>query len=166
MTILGISIGTSRTGVCVLKDDELLDRQVHNFDAVWSDAKMRIIINRYRQYIRKHSVTAIMVKIPPLRKHTKAISRLLRQIEMLAQEYDCLFDMITKSELKHVTGMRSTLDLIEYTRRLYPQLSSLYEKGAPTEHMYYKKLFEAVLSAHLFKEWQLARADRMGITTE
>jgi len=166
MTILGISVGTSRTGVCILKDGLLLDREVHNYLRAWSEAKLRIIVNRYRQYIKKHGVTAIMVKIPPLRKHTKPITRLLKGIESLSKENDCLFDLITKSELKHRTGTRSTGELVDYARRLYPELSSLFEKGVPTEYMYYKKLFEAVLAAHVFSDMQQARATRMGATTE
>lgn len=166
MTILGISIGTTRTGVCVLKDGQLLDREVHNYLRSWSEAKQRIIVNRYRQYIKRHGVTAIMVKIPPLRRHTKPITRLLKDIESLAREHDCLFDLITKKELKHRTSTRSTGELIDYARRLYPELSPLFEKGVPTEYMYYKKLFEAVLAAHVFNEMQQARAARMGTTTE
>jgi RNase H-fold protein (predicted Holliday junction resolvase) len=166
MTILGISVGTSRTGVCILKDGVLLDREVHSYLRAWSDAKLRIIVNRYRQYVKKHGVTAIMVKIPPLRKHTKPITRLLKSIESLAREHDCLLDLITKKELKHRTGAHSTGELIDYARRLYPELSPLFEKGVPTEYMYYKKLFEAVLAAHVFSDMQRERAARMGTTTE
>jgi RNase H-fold protein (predicted Holliday junction resolvase) len=166
MTILGISIGTSRTGVCLLKDGVLLDRHIHHYHAVWSDAKLRLIMNRYRQYVKKYNVTAIMIKIPSLHKHTNAITSILKQVERLAKEHGCLFDLITKSELKHVTGMRSTNELIDYTKRLYPELSSLFEKGSENEHLHYRKLFEAVLSAHIFKERQQARAIRIGTTTE
>lgn len=129
MTILGISVGTSRTGVCILKDGLLLDREVRNYLSAWSEAKLRIIVNRYRQYIRKPGVTAIMVKIPPLRKHTKPIARLLKSIEKLARENDCLFDLITKKELKHRTGTRSTDELIDYARRLYPNCPRCLIKG-------------------------------------
>jgi RNase H-fold protein (predicted Holliday junction resolvase) len=163
MTILGISIGTIRTGICVLKDGTLLDRHIHNYDDVWSTDKLRIIMNRYRGYITKHNVTAIMVKIPPVDKHTKPITRMLKKIERLAKRHDCLFDLITKGELKSFTGTRSTSELIECTRRLYPELSPLFEKG---KQSYYKKLFEAVLSAHIFKEWQRRRAIRLAHTTE
>jgi hypothetical protein len=166
MTILGISIGTSQTGICVLQDDILLERHVHYYHRVWSGAKLHTLVNRYRRYILKHQVTAIMVKIPPLEKHTPAVTRLLKRVERLAKKYNCLYDLITKSELKHVTGMRSTRELIDYTRRLYPELSSLYDKGRLINHPYDKKLFEAVLSAHVFKERQHIRARRIAQTTE
>ena len=163
MTVLGISLGTSRTGVCVLKDDILFDRHVHSYHDVWSATKLRAIINRYRQYVTKHNVTAIMVKIPPLDTHSKPLTRMVKHLERLAKRHDCMFDLITKGELKDFTGTRSTSGLIECTRRLYPELSPLFEKG---KQSYYKKLFEAVLSAHIFKERQRKRALRLAPTTE
>ncbi|WP_419788825.1 hypothetical protein HDF24_11325 [Mucilaginibacter sp. X4EP1] len=166
MTILGISVGTTRTGVCVLKDEILLDRHIHSYPAAWSDNKLRIIANRYRQYVLKHNVTAIIVKIPRLKNHTKAISQLLKRIEALATEYHCEFDLITKSELKDVTGMRSTSELIEYARQLYPELVAMYDKGKANDHSYYQKLYEAILSAHIFQERQRVRAQRLAQTTE
>jgi RNase H-fold protein (predicted Holliday junction resolvase) len=161
MTILGISIGTTRTGVAVLKDGVLLDRHIHNYQATWSDIKLRIITSRYKQYILKRNVTAIIVKIPPLKKHTKSITRILKRIEALAEEYHCEFDLVTKRELKDVTGMRSTSDLIEFARRLYPELIAMYEKGKANDHSYYRKLYEAILAAHIFQERQRIRAERM-----
>jgi RNase H-fold protein (predicted Holliday junction resolvase) len=152
MTILGISMGTTRTGVCVLRDGVLIDRQVHNYHTVWSDNKLRIIINRYRQYIRKRHIQAIIVKIPPPRKHTKAITQILKRLEALAKEHGCSFDLITKREIKEVLGLHSTTALNECARLLYPELMFVYEKGEINDHSYYKKLFEAVLAAHIFQE--------------
>lgn len=158
MTILGISIGTSDTGVCILKDDVLLDRRIHEFRKVWSEAKLQRILSRYRHYVHKFGVTAIVVKISPLAKHTPAVRLLLKKLERLAGENGTLFDYVTKQELKDVTGMRNTGELIDYTRRLYPELNLLYDRGAPSRHNYNKKLFEAVLSAHVFRERQRVRA--------
>jgi len=158
MTCLGISIGTTRTGVCVLKDGTLLDRHIHNYQSNWTDHKLRIIINRYKQYILKYNISAVIVKIPPLKKHTKQVGQVLKRLEKLANEYGCEFDLITKSELKHITGTRSTNEIIRYTLLLYPELEFVFEKGSPNDHSYYRKLFEAVLSAHVYCEKQQIRA--------
>lgn len=168
MTILGISIGSSRTAVCILKNGILLEDElhVHNFDAQWSDKKLRTIINTYKHYLHKYHVHAIMVKIPPLRKHTNAIMQLLKRLDALAKEYDCKFDLITKSELKHVNSLRSTNEIIAFTKRLYPELNIIFEKGIDNDHRYYKKLYEAILSAHTYQEWQRIKVLRTEITTE
>jgi len=158
MIIFGISIGTMNTGVCVLQDGHLLDRHIHKFSTSWSEAKFRIIMKRYRQYLQKYSITAIVIKVPPVHKHTKAIARILKGIEALAKEYYCEFDLFTKSELKSITCMRSTDELIEYTKRLYPGLATLHKKGTANRHSYYKKMFEAILSAHVYQERQIVRA--------
>jgi|GEM_PF-1161759 len=161
MTILGISVGTTRTGMCILKDEILVDRRTHDYRRMWSDAKLRIIIRDYRHYILKYNVTAIIVKISPLKKHTPALRQVLKRLERLAAEYNMPFDLITKTELKSITGTRSTNELIDYTRRLYPELNVLFDKGVSNEHSYNKKVFEAVLSAYVFQEKQRVRALQM-----
>jgi RNase H-fold protein (predicted Holliday junction resolvase) len=165
MTILGISVGTTRTGVCVLKNGILLDRHIHNYQATWSDNKLRIVTERYKRYILKRNVTAIIVKIPPLKKHTKAITKIIKRVEALAKEYSCEFDLVTKTEIKHITAMRSTNELIEYARRLYPELIAMYEKGKANDHSYYQKLYEAILAAHIYQERQRVRAEQLAHTT-
>jgi RNase H-fold protein (predicted Holliday junction resolvase) len=152
MTVLGISIGTSRTGVCILKDGILLDRQVHDYPTLWSDNKLRIILNRYRRYLHKYPVTDIIIKIPPTRRHTGPLQRLIRRTEALAKEYNCEFDLITKDELKQPYSLRSTEEIIKFTRLLYPELNAYYEKGIASNHIYHKKLYEAVLAAHIYNE--------------
>jgi hypothetical protein len=140
-----------------MKDGALQRAEIHRFMTPWSDEKLTKIINQYRQYIEKYKPTAIMVKVPPSRKHNGAIKAVMAKIAALAEEYNCDFDFITKSELKDRTGMKTTGELIEWTKRLYPELTALYEKGASTDHSYYKKLYEAVLSAHVYQQMQSLR---------
>jgi len=166
MTVLGISIGTSRTGVCVLQDEILQDRHIHDYPTTWSDTKLRIILNRYRQYLHKYQVDAVIVKIPPAQRHTKALLRLIRRIEALSKEYYCEFDLITKSEIKGTLHLRSTDEMIRYAIVLYPELSALYEKGIATNHSFYKKLYEAVLAAYIYQKRQKARATQIANTKE
>eukprot|EP01037_Dinobryon_pediforme_P007925 gene7925-7995_t len=145
------TIGTTNTGVCVLKDGMLLDRHIHTYHAAWSDHKLRIITNRYRQYVLKHNVTAIMVKIPPMHKRTPYIAQIMKQVEALAKEYGCEFDFVLKGELKDSVGARSTADLVLCAKYLYPELTALFERGKANDHSYYKKLYEAVLAAHNYE---------------
>jgi RNase H-fold protein (predicted Holliday junction resolvase) len=166
MTVLGISIGTSRTGVCVLHNDTLLDRHIHDYPTLWSDTKLRIILNRYRQYLHKHKIDAVVVKIPAIHRHTKPLLRLIRRVEALAKEYNCEFDLITKSEIKHTLSLRSTNEIVKFSSMLYPELSALYEKGIATNHSFNKKVYEAVLAAHIYKERQRVRARQIAHTKE
>jgi len=166
MTLLGISIGTTRSGVCVLKDGEILDREIHNFFDEWSKAKLNLIINRYRQYFQKRSIDAIIINVPPLKRHNDKIRAIMKRIEVLAKEHLCEFDLTTKTEMKHITGVRSTEELIKYTTLLYPELRFVYEKGQENDHGHYKKLFEAVLCAHIYRKRQLQRAQQIYNATE
>lgn len=152
MTILGISVGTSRTGVCVLRDGTLLERQVHDFPTQWSDTKLRIVLNRYRRYLHKYNVNAVVIKIPLVDPKRKALMRLIRRVEALAKEYECEYDLMTRSDLKRTYSLRSTDEIIKFTVRLYPELNPLYNKGILTSQAYYKKLYEAVLASHIYQE--------------
>jgi RNase H-fold protein (predicted Holliday junction resolvase) len=157
MTIFGISLGTTQTGVCILKDGLLINQQVHNFHETWSQEKLTKITNRYREYIEVYNPSAIVVKVPPSINHKGAVKSLMNKIALLAKEYHSDLDFITKDELKDKTGTKTTEELIEWTRRLYPDLTALYEKGASNDHRYYKKLFEAVLSAHVYQNMKRLR---------
>lgn len=151
MTVLGISLGTQRTGVCVLTDGTIVERQIHSYMDIWSETKLHMIVSMYKRYIRKHHVTAIIVKIPSPHHHTQAITDLLERIERLAKRYGCQFDLITKSEIKHVLSLSNTAEINAFAKLLYPELAPVYNKGEANGHNYFKKLFEAVLAAHIYQ---------------
>jgi RNase H-fold protein (predicted Holliday junction resolvase) len=153
MTVLGISIGTVRTGVCVLQNDTILDRHIHVFDATWSENKLRIIMNRYEQYFQKYRPGAVMLKVPPSKYHKLAVAVIIKGLDRLAKKYDCMFDLITKGEIKDALCMESSQDMGMYAATLYPDLARLYEKDKGGIRNYNKKLYEAVLCAHIYKEW-------------
>ncbi|MEO6520604.1 MAG: hypothetical protein ABIN91_02930 [Mucilaginibacter sp.] len=156
MTVLGISIGTKGTGICVLRDGELIDANVHYYHTPWSDLKLRAIVNQYRHYVRRYGVTAIIIKVPPPINHTPAVRRIMAQVEGLAKQYYCEFDLTTKTEIRSTLSLRSG-EIAGFARQLYPELQAIYEKGARNGHGYHKKLYEAVLSAYLFQQRKRAR---------
>lgn len=151
-----------RTGVCVMEGFGLADWQVHTYRHAWSEYKLRLILNRYRRYILRYGATAVIVKIPPRHKQTRAVLQLMRRIEQLARRHGCDFDLTTKDELKHRTGTRSTAEMIGHVKRLYPELGHLSE-GSNGDYNDHRKLFEAVMSAHLYSRWAQERELR---TTE
>lgn len=164
MTLLGISVGATRTGVCILRGGTLLDRQVHMYQSAWSDDKVRVIGNRYLAYIRKYKVDAIVVKIPPLGKHTRAVSRIIRRIERIANRNGCEFDLITKVEMKHITGARSPLDIRNYVLSKFPELGNVQPAKTRSASFHQGKLYEAILAAYIFQERIKARNMQRGIT--
>ncbi len=152
MTILGISIGTTQTGVCVLKDGELIDWQIHEFKHVWTENKLRIIIQQYKRYIVRHNVNAVMVKIPQLNKESKGLRSIRNKLVALSKKHNFKIDFILKSEIKERLILNNTNEIIELAKRLYPALEHVYKKGVHNSHSYYKKLYEAILGAYLYKQ--------------
>lgn len=166
MIIFGISIGTSRTGVCIVQDGKLIYAHVHDFRGPWSDNKQRIILNTYRKYFRQYAITDVMIKIPYGPECSKQVQRLRHRVEKMAAEYYCPFDFTTKSEIKGTFVLKSTEEIVKFATRMYPQLSALYEKGIATKHSFYIKLYEAVLAAAVYEQKYKARQKRKEITTE
>lgn len=152
MTILGISIGTTQTGVCVVKKNVLIDWQVHEFMRVWSKHKLYLIIQQYKRYIVKHNVNAIMVKIPPTSSTSKPLAQIQKKLVILANKHNCTIDFILKSEIKDRLALQNTDEIIELAVRNYPVLEHMYNKGVHNNHSYYKKMYEAVLGAQLYSE--------------
>ena len=157
MITLGISLGTSRTGVCLIDNGKIKAKRVHDYPVPWSDTKMRAILDKYRSYFKRYAIIGVMVKIPPPSRHTPALKRLMRRVEALAKEHYCEFDLITKAEMKGTYVLHSTDEIIRFTKRLYPELSELYQKGLKSNHIFYKKLYEAVLAAHIHQNRLITR---------
>ena len=157
MICLGISIGTTRTGVCVIKDGTLRERRVHTYPHTFTDNKARIITNKYRHYIDKYRVTDIAVKIPAQAKQTKAVKLLLHRIKKLAEECGCEFDLTNMFEMKSLTDTYTSEETIRYITEKYPELKLIYDKDRERDFKHSKKIFEAVLVAYLHRERSLKR---------
>jgi len=150
MTILGISLGTTETGVCVMQNGVLLDWKIHQFKPMWSPHKLHLIIQQYRRYIVRHNVNAVMVKIPQLTKPSKELTAIQNKLVALSKKHNFKIDFILKSEVKERLALKNTNEIIEIAVRYYPVLQHVYEKGISNNHSYYTKLYEAVLAAHLY----------------
>ncbi len=157
MICLGISIGSTRTGVCVTKNGVLVERRMHKYPHTFTDNKARIITKKYRHYIDKYQVTDIVVKIPSRTHQTKAVKLLLHRITTVAEEYRCHFDLTNTFEMKSVTNTHSAEELIHYIIDKYPELSVVYDKDTQIGNNRYKKVFEAVLAAWLHRERRMRK---------
>jgi hypothetical protein len=147
-------VGTARTGIAVLRDGRLIDRGIHNYPDAWSGTKLHVILSRYERYVVRRGVDAIVVKVPPLRKHTPRLTAIIEGIGALAAKHRCTFDIATKSEIKRDLGLRSTAQLIGHVRGLYPEVAAQYDRGRKNAHEYYARLYEAIICARLYGDRQ------------
>src|SRR5271170_2620765 len=83
MVILGISIGTRSSGIAILEGNQLKAWNTISFKASWSEEKGDAIIKYYEQYIKKHNVKIVIVKIPRISHHTDAIVNLLQKVQKM-----------------------------------------------------------------------------------
>jgi hypothetical protein len=153
MVVLGISIGTRVTGIAIINNTELIAWQSHTFPAQWSKAKMDQIITRYEKYIRTHKVTMVVIKIPRLSHHNKALQNLLSKLRSLIAFHGCLMDYTTLNEIKAtLPQIQNASDIQDHTLNQYPVLLPEYSRERVNKKPYHHKMFEAVLIAHLWKD--------------
>ncbi|MGZ3814079.1 MAG: hypothetical protein ACXVJG_19210 [Mucilaginibacter sp.] len=152
MVILGISIGTRSSGIAILDNGELTAWNTLSFRNVWSERKADKIVAKYDAYLKKHKVTAVVLKIPPFTHHTEAILSLIKRIQEMVVYHGCMVEYTTKAEIKQaLPEARNTKDLINHAATLYPILAVEQTQELANKNSYHDKMFEAVIVAHLYK---------------
>ena len=153
MVVLGISIGTRITGIATINNTELIAWQSHSFPSQWSKAKMSQIISRYEKYIKMYKATMVVIKIPRLSHHNKAIQSLLERLNSIVSAHGCILDYTTLNEIKaRLPFIRNASNIQDYSLKEYPVLLPEYSRERENKKPYHHKMFEAVLIAHLWKD--------------
>jgi len=153
MVILGISIGTRTSGIAVISKKGLVEWRTLSFKNSWSEQKADYIIRKYERYIKRHKVTIVSLKVPPLSHHTKAVTDLLERLVTLFTYHGCMVEYKTKSQIKAaLPELRNTSQIIGHTVSLYPVLARTQQRELRNRNTYHDKMFEAVLVAHLYKQ--------------
>jgi hypothetical protein len=151
MLILGISLGTTTTGIAVLKDKELIQWQTHSFREVWSEQKAEDIVNRFHYYIRQYRIEVVVIKLPPQSHQPTPVVQLLKKLVDLCAYKGCMVQTCTKRDIKkEIPGARNNNDIMLFAITHYPIITPEYTKALAGKNQYHKKLFEAVVAAHLF----------------
>jgi hypothetical protein len=154
MLILGISLGTTTTGVAVLSDGELIFWHTHSFRDKWSDDKAALIASCYEEYVTQYEPTIVMVKVPPVYHHSTALKQLLEKLKSLFTYHCCMVEYKTKEEVKAaiIPVINNHDELMRHTSELYPILQPEYAQAVAGKNNYHAKLFDAVMVAHQGKE--------------
>jgi RNase H-fold protein (predicted Holliday junction resolvase) len=149
MVVLGISLGTTTTGIAVLNDGELIYWHTHSFRDKWSPDKAALITSRYGNYVSQYKPKKVVVKIPPVYHHSGAIKQLLEKIKELFSYHGCMVEYKTKDEVKeHIPEVANHNQLMAYAIEHYPILLPEYEQAMAGKNNYHAKLFDAVIAAH------------------
>ncbi|MFB9841119.1 hypothetical protein [Mucilaginibacter ginsenosidivorans] len=149
MVILGISIGTRTSGIAIINKRGLIEWRTLSFKNPWSAQKADVIVSSYEHYIKRHRVTVVALKIPPLTHQTTAIMMLLEKLVALFTYHGCMVEYKTKKELKGaVPHARNTRQLLEHAALLYPMIVPKVSKELTNRNKYHHKMAEAVLVAH------------------
>lgn len=149
MRVLGISLGTTTSGVAVISGGELIHWHIHSFRDRWSAAKAAAIATRFERYVVQHNPRIIVIKIPPPHHHSTAIKQLLKKVATVLQYQGCMVEYKTKEEVKSVEmKINNHHQLMNYALERYPILLPEYEKAVAGKNHYHAKLFDAVMAAH------------------
>jgi RNase H-fold protein (predicted Holliday junction resolvase) len=147
MRVLGISLGTTTSGVAVISGGQLICWHIHSFRDRWSADKATAIAARYERYVTQYRPRIIVVKIPPLYHHTESIKQLLKKLAVLFQYHGCMVEYTTKEAVK-ADIIKNNKELMKHATELYPILRPEYESALAGKNRYHAKLFDAVMAAH------------------
>lgn len=153
MRILGISLGTRDSGVAIISHGQLIHWKTHSFHERWSAAKLNDILIRFDRYITQFQIRHVVIKIPPATHHSKEFLLLLKKLSELVKYRGCMVAHQTKVDIKNqVPEVTNAGTLMEYVTRYYPILQPEQAQELAGRQSYHIKMFEAVLSAHVYKE--------------
>ncbi len=153
--VLGISIGTRKIGIAVMKSNRLLEWKVCSFKGPWSKEKLRQIIETIKKEAQPFPITALALKIPSIVHHTESLQALILAIhqyctaEMLSLQVYSLPEL--KAELT-TDGRKTKKALVKHVAEKYPELHNICKKEHQNRNKHYTKMFEAIAAAELFSK--------------
>lgn len=148
MAILGVSVGTRRNGIAVIKDDELHAAQVHTLNDRWSNHKCAALIALYHKYVRDYRVRLVIVKTPKPSHFTLALKQLIRALDAYVKKQGCLVEYTTIQQMKaQEPAIKNKRELGQVVAERYPILVHEFHRELKLKQPYYTKLFEAVMAA-------------------
>lgn len=150
--VLGISLGTRRLGIAIVRNDRLIHFQIQTFPGIWSDKKLRYILSAISGHVQRHTIGGIVVKIPDTLPTSKAFNQLIGSLNILSEDMRVKTRYYTLSDLKiaHAGAEKTSRKwLIESIVKQHPELLPEYHKEHRNKEAYYYKMFEAVLCAHM-----------------
>jgi len=153
--VLGLSLGTQKIGVAVLKNKLPIVHKVAAFNSRWSERKLQSIIRSIARVRINNHVTAVSVKIPRQSHHTVALQTLITALKEKYKAADIPFHICTIRELKShgiTEGRNNKKQLVRAMASKYPDLYPKAAKEQRSRIAYHTKMFEAVAAAELFLE--------------
>jgi hypothetical protein len=152
-TILGISLGSKRSGIAVISYGTLIHWHIHSFFGTWSEKKRDCILDRYESYIKKYQAKRVFIKVPPETHHSPALIDLLKLLLKRCQYHGCMVAYKTKADIKaDIPEVENAHALMQYVANRFPVLSAELEQELQHRQPYHIKMFEAVLVAHIMHQ--------------
>lgn len=153
--VLGISPATRGIGFAVLTGHKLTDWKMQSFQQGWSTQKLHSMLEVVKQYMKRHQVDAVAIKIPDELPVSKNYIQLVGALNVLFERQGIKPMYYTLSDLKQhyckagKSNKAILSDCIVYT---YPELLPEHRKEQANRNSYYTKIFEAIGAARLYHE--------------
>lgn len=146
--ILAVSLGTRLLGIAVIKDDRLLHWQVRKFKGAWSSKRSEQILAFIAQFVRRHEICAIAVKVPTRGNLSTGLIDLIAELGMYASIANLHIQALRIQELKEFFEKKSLnkKQMMHSVCERFPFLERTYHKELANKKAYHVRMFEAVLS--------------------
>jgi hypothetical protein len=160
--LLGISLGTSLIGIAVIRDDRLLHWQVRKFKGAWSPKRSGQILTFIAQFVRRHEIRAIAVKVPTRGYLSHGLIDLATELGMYASVANLDMRALRIHDLKQFFAKKSLnrKEMMHSICERFPFLERTYQKELANRKAYHVKMFEAILAAICLQSQRLHEHER------
>lgn len=153
IAVLGISIGTRKVGLSIIKDGELLDWRIAMFKGTWSQAKFEKILKYIDRFAIRYQAYSIALKVPSLLDSSPGLQDLIKAIVKRFREKGIKTDIYRINDLKNhcLAGAKGNKKaIVEFIVQKFPEVYGASKKESGNRNPYYIPMFEAILASLIF----------------
>lgn len=153
IAVLGISVGTRKLGISIMKDGELLDWKVTVFKGQWSQAKLASIVRYIDRCATKYQAQVIVLKVPSLVESSPGLQTLITEIKTYFTQKQNTVLQYRISDLKRFCfpNERSNKKaFVDYIEEKFPEVHCAIKKEKRNRNPYYTPMFEAIIASQVY----------------
>ncbi len=149
-TVLGLSLGTRRIGVAVIRNGDLREWQVKEFKGVWNKRKVEAVVFYIYKLCGFYRTRIIAIRIPKESTNRTGIRRVMFELQEYAEKQGFRLLFYSLTDVRKHYSCKVTAQgkhLAEMLTALKPELSHDLKRDARNLNSYYNSMFEAVAVA-------------------
>lgn len=157
--VLGLSLGTRKIGIAVIKNGDLKDWCVKEFKGPWNKIKLQAITFALLKPCQLYGINTVAIKTPKQNGEQVGLRRLILEMKLYAKVNNTRISYYSRDKIKHhYCGSKKVpfMEVIKAITSRKKELVHAFQKEQKNLNGYYDSMFEAVAVAILAGDETLA----------